>query len=296
MKRAIILAAVVLAACQPSESKEAPAPRIADETALKVGSKVTDLRIVSANKLPANPKQRPIEEYCSGYAIVKPKSQGGRLALQDGWIVTSETKLGEYDAINFVGALDASTSATCFHENGNLAIFDGARLRAIAYWQHSSKNPLTTGDNGVEDSLGSADQLDQRRIRLNFGLPSAPFADVVLRDGIFVEPTAKEDPVCEGSAVVPNIYDQEIRTARTKLRAFGWRPLRVSRDGDMWAVEKDLFAKGVTEIESCAGTGYGFCAFNYKHKKGFTMRVITAGEEDHRVTSFDVACGGAPPR
>ena len=121
---------------------------------------------------------------------------GVRLAARNGWIVTSETKLGNYDAVSFIGRLDQMTSATCVHEDGNLALFEGSRLRAIAFEPKSSA--ASDPDNVAEfDSIGFAEQIDSRRIRLHWGLPSPPFADVVMSDGISIEPTAAKDKVCD---------------------------------------------------------------------------------------------------
>jgi hypothetical protein len=177
--------------------------------------------------------------------------------------------------------LDAGTSAVCYPKNGNLAIFDGSRLEAIAYRQNPSAD---------DDVLGVAEQIDDRRIRLNTDTPTAPFADAVLRDGVYIEPPAREDRVCDGAAAVPNIYDQDIRQARKKLIAFGWRPQRPSEEL-LGGLDRELKAQGVVEVESCAGTGWGPCAFNYKHKKGFALRVVSRGEDVAFVINYGVECG-----
>jgi hypothetical protein len=182
------------------------------------------MRIVAASTLPANPNRVAVEEYCSAYAIEKPTTPGGRLAKQKGWIVTSEAKLGKLDAIAFVGSLEGSTSATCFHLNGNLGFFDGSKVVALAYWKSSAENRLTSGNDEIEDSFGVAAQIDPRRIRLYWGLPAPPFADVVLRDGISIQQIAPKDPVCSGGAEVPNVFGEKIADARKKLIAFGWQP------------------------------------------------------------------------
>lgn len=287
-----MLAVASLAACQQSHSRQAQSPPSADRAAaLRVGSKVADMHIVGTSRLPANSKRAPVEEYCSAYAIAKPKSPGGRLAARNGWIVTSETKLGNYDAVTFVGRFEPSTSATCAHVDGNLAVFDGPRLKALAYLPHPSGTIVTNGTGSdITDSLGVADQIDPRRIRLYYGLPSSPFADVVLRDGIFVEPTTKEDSVCGGAAKVPNVYGEDIRRARKTLRSYGWLPDRPPPE--QMTGSEDLIQQGVIEMLYCSGTGYAFCGFNYKHRKGFRLSVATMGE-DYGVTSYSIGCPGS---
>src|SRR4051812_13764030 len=83
--------------------------------ALKVASTINEVRIVHATTLPKNPDGHRIDDYCTDLSPrfdIKPITAGGRLASKRGWIVTSETKLGPYDAVNIVGALDAATSGT----------------------------------------------------------------------------------------------------------------------------------------------------------------------------------------
>ena len=285
LKKSIVFAVAALTSCQQSDSKAAHPPKTVVENSLKVSSKVHDLRIAPASTLPTNPQPKSVDEYCSGYAIEKPTTLGGKLASTHGWIVTSETKLGGYDAITFVGSLDPMTSGTCVHRDGNLAVFDGPRLKAIGY---RSKPPKGADPDNLAfiNGLGVADQIDPRRIRLYWGLPSPPFADVILSDGIFIEPTAKEDRVCSGVAKIPNLFDSNIWQARKKLRSYGWLP---KKPDELETGGEDLVRRGVTEVESCSGTGYGFCAFNYRHRKGFDLRVITMGE-GYGVTSAAVEC------
>jgi hypothetical protein len=181
------------------------------------------------------------------------------------------------------------TSATCVHEDGNLALFEGSRLKALAF--EPKPSAAFSPDYVAEfDSLGFAEQIDARRIRLHWGLPGPPFADVVLGDGASVEPTAPKDSVCEGAAGVPNIFGDDVRKARKRLRAFGWLPSRPPRNDPMSGGE-ELFRQGVFEVEACSGTGYGFCAFNYESKKGFGLRVISMGEE-YGVIGWTPYCSG----
>lgn len=285
MKRFWILAVAALAGCRQSAAGEANA---ASATApLGVRSSVADVRIVATRQLPPNPKRRRVEEYCSSYAVDRPRTAGGRLAARNGWIVTSETKLGRFDAVTFVGSLEPATSATCLHVDGNLALFEGPALRALAYQRrhHGGTTGGSASGTGaeVEDSLGSAEQVDAHRIRLYYGLPGGPFADVVLGDGVAVEPVARQDSVCGGAAIVPNVFGEGIGEARKRLIARGWTEQ---------AGAEAAAGSAAGEAESCSGTGYAFCGFDYRHPKGFGLSVTTTGEE-RRVSSVAVQC--TPP-
>lgn len=251
------------------------------------------MRIVRAGRLPPNPKPKPLADYCAGFAVPQPHTAGGRIVATRGWIVTSETKLGAYDAVTFVGGLDPATSATCAHVDGNLAVFERATLKALAYEKRPEArrmNDERLGTDAVaEDSLGSAEQVDAHRIRLSRGLPGAPFADVVLSAGISIEPVAAQDAVCGGAAILPNVFGEDIRKARIALIAKGWLPQKPT-EPLVSSQELALAQDGVVETASCAGTGYGYCGFSYHHRKGFDLSVVSTGE-DHQVTRLDVSCG-----
>jgi hypothetical protein len=157
----------------------------------------------------------------------------------------------------------------------------------------SAKDPslvvilLAGVDVAAEDSFSIAEQVDGRRIRLSWGLPAPPFAYMVLRDGIFIEPIPAKDPVCGGAAYVPNVFGKDIRKSRKSLMAFGWRPERPSADGGR---DPTLNAQGVIEAGYCSGTGYGFCGFNYRHRKGLGLSVVSTGD-GYPVISYAAQCG-----
>jgi hypothetical protein len=288
LRRIWILAAAATGACQQSSTPQAGAT--VRQPPLRLVSTIAEIRIVGAGQLPPDPTRVRLDPYCSSYAVPHPRTAAGRLAATKGWIVTSETKLGRYDAVTFVRALDPSISATCAHVDGNLAIFDGGNLKALAYQPRSSKGATSGSALGIdvaaEDSLGSAQQVDPRRIRLSYGLPSPPFADVVLGNGISVEPVAENDPVCGGAAVVPNVFGQDIRKARKVLIADAWQPQRPDEPDPGG---ERLVRQGVPEVQTCSGTGYGFCSFNYRHRKGFGLNVVSMGEDD-QVISVEPSC------
>ena len=287
MVLASVATAIAVSACHRTTVEQAQSTNARAMPAFK--SAIDQVRIVQTSYLPPNPKRTAVDEYCSSYVVVKPKTPGGRLAAGRGWIVTSETKLGHYDAITFVGLLDPPTSATCAHVDGNLAMFDEQKLMALAYLKPTSASMQSVssrgGDTVAEDSLGSAEQIDAGRIRLSYGLPSGPFADVVLGKEITVEPIAEKDAVCGGTAFVPNVFGSDIRKARLRLIAYGWLPTKPAE------APSGIVPPGVVEVEDCAGTGYGFCAFNYRHRKGFGLRVISMGEE-YSVEGYSPYCSG----
>lgn len=76
---------------------------------------------------------------------------------------------------------------------------------------------------------------------------------------------------------MPNIDGKPIRVARRLLIDAGWAPLpQPNADEAALGIEAKLRKDGITEVESCSGTGYGFCSFDYMSGNG-TMGVSTAG-------------------
>jgi hypothetical protein len=285
VKPAIFLVLACLAACKPSQAVEVKPSAAGRPSQVEVASTIPGIRLARIAQLPANRDHAPLDEYCSYHVVEKLTSAGARLAAQRGWHVTSEAKLGKYDAVVLVGGMDPATSGMCFKRDSNLAIFDGNRLQVLAYTAPNSKI-----------IIGAAEQIDANRFRLNDGIPSSPYADVVLRDGISIEQVAAIDTVCGGAARVPNIFDSDIKRARKKLLAYGWQPVRASERSDFWSVEQELYAQGVIEIQSCSGTGLGFCNFDYRHRKGFQLGVTSMGERKKIVWNYGVDCSPSKRR
>ncbi len=86
-------------------------------------------------------------------------------------------------------------------------------------------------------------------------------------------------------AKVPNITEKRYHQARKLLIANQWQPYRTinintAKDelmysGNGWG----FWEKGYTEVESCAGTGFAPCVFNFKDLYGNLLKVYTEGEE-----------------
>lgn len=88
-----------------------------------------------------------------------------------------------------------------------------------------------------------------------------------------------------------NVFDMPITEAREQLQAAGWLP--VPQPKEKWGQQPDLQDMGVTEAETCSGTGMAFCSYVYRGQNA-TLHVTTAGEldEDHipGVAFYDVDC------
>jgi hypothetical protein len=256
---------------------------------LRVQSVVAALRFVPLQRLPRAPASAAGEDRAScGHLLATPRSPAGRQVAEAGWGVTMEVGIGPYQAVSFVGAFERGTSGSCQLGEGNIGIFRGAELAAIAYAPANASR-----------TIGRVVALEQEGLRIWDGdFLSQPVADLRLgADGsLTILPLAAEEAVCNGAARVPNIYGKPINEARTLLERSGWAPVvspgraeRERLDGRVAA----LVRRGVPEVEDCSGTGFGFCGYTYRGAAG-TLSVTSVGDDDSpAVSGYQARCGAA---
>jgi len=117
---------------------------------------------------------------------------------------------------------------------------------------------------GGDSALGVYDWAVQRaRVRVEDGalrLAALPDADVY----------------CGGRAAVPRVEGVELKQARERLLARGWRAAPPEREEPGFV--RDMIESGYPEVEDCSGTGQGFCSFAYRNEAGDRLTLVTAGE------------------
>jgi hypothetical protein len=264
-------------AAQPSASPQ-PAERRPDGP--KFASAIPGLTVSAASQLPRAPAEAAEREACS-HLLSDPKTPAGRQVADRGWAVTGEAQVGGYQAVSFVGSFGQGTSGSCQLGKGNVAFFKGDTLAALAWMKPDTSR-----------SLARIEQLDGNRLRLWDGdFLSQPFADLAVDAGgsIAVGKMADKDAVCGGKAEVPNLYGVPIATARTKLARYGWKPGERDSSDEASGAVADMIANGITEVDDCSGTGFGFCRFTYIGAAG-TLSVTTVGDGDSPIAGYDVSC------
>ncbi|MBT2245817.1 hypothetical protein JQK15_20085 [Sphingobium sp. BHU LFT2] len=250
---------------------------------VSVASSVQGVAIEKLTRLPKAPASGD-RTACEG-TWIKPQTRVGRQVAAAGWRVTGEARIGAYQAVSFAGDFNQGTSGSCDVRHGNVGFFRDDALVAIAYAPASAQTTI-----GSFESKGSESQ----RIRLWDGdISPRPIADVeVSSDGdIAVQPVAGQDKVCKGHAAVPNIFGQPISQARAAVQSKGWQPIiqRADRDPELGVAERG-YTDRFPEVESCAGTGFGYCNFEYRQAAG-TLSVTTVGDgDDPTVSHYRVAC------
>jgi hypothetical protein len=262
-----------------ADKAEAPAPttQATRQVAERLESAIPGLTFVALSELPRSPESGAVDEYCEGYRA-ETLTATGRAVQAKGWVVTSEATLGRYRVVSFVSGFQPGTSAMCFSRNGNIAVYDGTRLMALAY--------AMDGDDRVPVSV---EPMENGALLIWGDTPGLPLGEMHL-DGDRPRLTgiAAERAYCGGTAVVPNVYGKSIGVARTTLIARGWKPAPPSDSEAEHSGAERLTRQGVIEAQACSGTGVGYCAFRYEGAAG-TLGVTTVGEYD-RVMSYSLEC------
>ena len=250
----------------------------------RTASEIAGASLVPLGVLPHAPEKGSLDPFCARYRA-KTTTAAGREVAQRDWIVTSEAPLGRYTVVTFASGFNAGTSAICFARNGNIGVFDGATLVALAY---------TARKAGWQ--LGSADRLENGALLIWGGDgPAPPVGELHEQNGeLRLTPVAAESTHCNGRAVVPNVYGKPLDAARKILIAHGWQPLRPRDKPDAMDGATTLAKHGIVEAEACSGTGMGYCALRYRNAAG-VLGVTTVGGEPDRpsantVIDYQVAC------
>ena len=250
-------------------------------------SLVSELNAVELSQLPrGHAKAQDDSIWQCAVAAEEISSAASKMVAANSWLVTSEVQRAGLTFVSFVGNAEPGTSGSCMQSDGNVGIFRGESLLGIIYANKASKR-----------TIGSIEALEGDRLRIWDGdYLHQPLADleIVGRDLVIVRNVADRDSFCDGTSSAPNIFGLPIHLARKVLFAEGWETGPVSPDDEtdgMSVESRKLFP----ELDTCSGTGFGFCAYVYSKEATQAMRVISANgspeEVTNQVVSFSVKCG-----
>jgi hypothetical protein len=250
-----------------------------------VASRSEGFALIPLDDLPPAPADQSDTESCTHLFLPTPETPAGRDAQAKGWHLTAELPFGDFTAVSFVASAIPATSGTCELIDGNVGLYSGDQLVALLY-----------GTLPDQPMIGSIRRFGDTGLRVLSGdvLPGT-MADLTL-DGssIAVTDPAAEEPVCDGTATIPQIEGLPIDQARTLLQRAGWTPVPGDPAQQAQSQAAKIAAAGVPEVEDCSGTGFAFCAYRYSGPAG-DLSVITAGEVDETgglplVARYGVEC------
>ncbi|MCK4206213.1 hypothetical protein J3U99_15655 [Brucella pituitosa] len=274
----LLMAGMTLAFATSANAQAHTAPSVQLDKFIPV-SQVSGVDIVRLTELPKAPKKNEETESCVNRASKTPSAEA-RAVEEHGWTLTGEAKLGSLQVVSFVADTEEGTSGSCLLKDGNIAFYDDGKLVALAY--ASKKTALSLGrveEHGDVLRLWDGDLVQQ------------PVADVKLvgGKGIVITALPNEEKFCAGQVTVPNVRHVPIILARMMLKEYGWQPEQSKQEPD--STSQDLLDMGINEVDGCAGTGFGFCGFEYKNA-GNSLSVATVGDspDTPSVISYDVKC------
>lgn len=181
------LACLVLAPAAAAAREGQGAVGLGEEPeSLQLRSEVKGLAIAPAGTIPKAPASAENREFCA-HLTETPKSPAARLVAGRGWGVTGQARLPEgRQAVSFAGRFEPGTSGSCLGSEGNVAIFQGDSLLAIAY-----------APRGARESIGKIVPLGDGNARIWSGdFLSQPMADLRVENGgylIALAPLAAEE-------------------------------------------------------------------------------------------------------
>lgn len=234
------------------------------------------LLIARASELPMGNSSVP--EDCSYAIISSPNSEEGKYVKSKSWEVTSEVRLDRLTFISFVGRMDWMTSYRCEPMESNIAVFKDGDITHIIY---------TSEDD--DHFIGALSSLENGIIQVLFSASRSPIAEIKVEQELFtLQGVSSSHSYCNGTEIVPNIYNKPVREARNLLIASGWQP-REHFDEPMYGA-RDLREAGIIEALSCSGSGLAACELNYD-KDDNELNVFTVGEYDQTVEYYELpAC------
>ena len=183
----------------------------------------------------------------------------------------------------------SGTSGTCLISDGNVVLYRKDRPLAIVY-----EPPHPENEGGLVG--GVIPTLTAGRLRISdWTPPGFVHADIELRpDAVHVVPVAALETAC-GSVGLPNVRGMDVPAARKALASHGWKPADFNgQDDNPHDHATRLREAGLSEFETCSGTGYGFCAVRYTHAGGAVLDVTTTGDEP-AVSGYSVRCPAGRP-
>jgi len=240
-------------------------------------SDVPGLKITRLQKLPKAPQ--PVSDAPCG-VVPEPKGDGAKIAAALGWGVTSEARLGPYEAVSFAGEFEQATGASCDISQGNVALFDGSKLFALIYADKSSKQ-----------SIGTIVAIKDHLRILDGDLVQMPVGEIWLGADrtMDVEPLATEEQVCDGRAIVPNLYGKPITEARQAVIGKGWEPVQSPAPSYPDPFGDSIRKMGIVETTDCSGTGFAYCSYYYR-KGDMELGVTSFGDGTPTVSGYDTVC------
>ncbi|ALN63110.1 putative lipoprotein [Lysobacter antibioticus] len=253
--------------------------------AAQVGAKgqVEQLRLEAVTELPRYVAPTPaladdgsVPE-CAGEA----KSSEARAAVAAGWTIRTDMAWGkDYRVVGVAPRATQVAGFGCMFPAARVLFFRDGRAVAQLRDLKADEESFDSGVQGVfEHSAEPAEPAGKAGSELRVGEWQVARARVLATAaGLELTALPALDAYCGGAAKVPRIEGLSLPQARAKLLAQGWRGVQPDREEGAERFLGGLIEAGYPEVVDCAGTGQGYCSFEYAADAGHGLAVTTAGE------------------
>lgn len=279
------------AAAAPTPATPAVAPAVAAASEQALGE-AGGLRLEALGEVPAPPADGEAEVEVGGDCSVAPESAEARAAEAKGWKVFAEREWQGHRVVGVAVAPGVAAGMGCTSGGGRLLFFRDGRPVAQLLEPGARASQIDSGVQGFDDgedarrrgdaALGVFDWAVQRaRVRVEngaLGLAALP----------------ETDRYCGGRVAVPRVESIELKQARERLLARGWRAAPPKREEPGFV--SGMVESGYPEVEDCSGTGQGFCSFAYRNEAGDRLTLVTAGETPTGRHAAVLCAGERDPR
>jgi len=249
-------------------------------------SKIDDIFISEIREIPRGPTPN-FTGNCEYFSVESQSSLAIEISKL-GWMVTSEVEHGPFHFVSFAGSATSITSGMCFIEQTNIAIFKDNFLIALVYTGPNNSHELAALETNQK---GAVSVISGGGVRYS----SHEFE---FRGNRITLDKEASSLVC-GRHLVPQLSEYPILEARNQLAKYGWFPVDwesyLKTDAGKNSVKDDFYQNarleyGLPEIETCSGTGVGYCSLIYQHDYAF-LNVTTVGDIDGaQVLGFSSQC------
>lgn len=265
----------------------------ADAAQTSAKGQVEQLRLEPVTELPRHvaPSPAQADDGSAPDCAEDPKSSEARAAVAAGWTLRADLAWKDYRVVGVAPRATRVAGFGCMFPAARVLFFREGRavaqlrdLEADEAGSDTARNDepgsdsagFDSGVQGVFEHRADAGRGDSE---LRVGEWRIARARVLASAaGLELAALPESDPYCAGAATVPRIEGLALPQARAKLLAAGWRGVRPDREEGAESFLGGLIEAGYPEVVDCAGTGQGYCNFEYAAAAGHRLAVTTAGE------------------
>jgi hypothetical protein len=260
----------------------------ADAAPAGAKGQVGQLRLEPVTELPRHgaPTPAQADDDSAPDCAEDAKSSEARAAVAAGWTLSADLAWKGYRVVGVAPRATRVAGFGCMFPAARVLFFREGRavaqlrdLEADEAGSDTARADEPGFDSGVQGVFEHRADAGRGDSELRVGEWRIARARVLASAaGLELAVLPESDAYCAGAATVPRIEGLALPQARAKLLAAGWRGVQPDREEGAESFLGGLIEAGYPEVVDCAGTGQGYCNFEYAAEAGHGLAVTTAGE------------------